>query len=380
MVTRYNSSKVKELNKKIILKAIQNNEEMTRAKLVQITGLAPSSITRLTRELIQEGYLMESGIIYKNFPGRNGVRLRLNSSKWTILAFDVGVNETIVGVGFFDSNVEVLEKIITPRKPEEFFQTVEKIYEKYASTYKFSRISLSIPGMCNMETNEILLAPNLGWKNVKVLDYLNLDVPVIIDNEANLSLLAEQAKAEDLKSLKDAVFIVIREGVGTGLMINGSIYRGHTFTAGEAGHMTVDINSDLKCHCGNYGCWELYSSINWAIQNYGKKLKGKTPIERFENLKKAKDSEKIFKKFAKNIAIGIVNIVNMINPELVILGGEIADMPSYFYEEIQNIVEEKALDYSTTNLKIRPSIFKTESSNLVGAAVMAVKDLIDKVT
>jgi len=380
LVTRYNSSKVKELNKKIILKAIQDNEEMTRAELVKMTGLAPSSITRLTRELIQEGYLVEGGIIYKNFPGRNGIKLRLNSNKWKTLAFDVGVNETIAGVGFFDSNVEVLEKIITPKKPEEFFQTVEKIYKKYASTYQFSRISLSIPGMCNMKANEILLAPNLGWKNVKVSDYLNLDVPVIIDNEANLSLLAEQSKAEDLKNIKDAIFVMIREGVGTGVMINGSIYRGHSFTAGEAGHMTVDIHSDLKCHCGNTGCWELYSSINWAIQNYGKKLKGKTPIEKFENLKSREDSEKAFRKFAKNIAIGIVNIVNIINPELVVLGGEIVDMPSYFYEEIQDIVERKAFDYATANLRIRPSVFRTESSNLVGAVVIAVKDLIDEVT
>lgn len=380
MVTRYNSTKVKELNKKIILKTIQDTGEITRTEIVKITGLAPSSVTRLTRELIQEGYLVESGVIYRNFPGRNGIKLRLNSNKWKTLAFDVGVNETIAGVGFFDSNVEVLEKINTPKKVEEFFRTVKKIYERYASTYNFSRIAFSIPGMCNMKNNEILLAPNLGWKNVKISDYLKLDIPVIVDNEANLSLLAEQAKSEDLKNIRDAVFIVVREGVGTGLMINGSIYRGHSFTAGEAGHMTVDIQSDVKCHCGNSGCWELYSSINWAIKDYGKKLKGKTPIEKFENLKRQKDAKSTILKFAKNLAVGLVNIVNTINPELVILGGEVADMPFYFYEELQRTVDEKALEYATANLKIRPSVFKKESSNLVGAAVIAVKDLIDKVT
>lgn len=379
MVTRYNSSKVKELNKKIILKTIQDNEEVTRAELVKTTGLAPSSVTRLTRELIQEGYLIESGVIYRNFPGRNGIKLKLNSNKWKTLAFDVGVNETIVGVGFFDSNVEVLEKINTPKKVEEFFKVVKRIYEKYASTYHFSRIAFSIPGMCNMKSNEILLAPNLGWKNVKIPDHLKLDIPIIVDNEANLSLLAEQAKSKDLKNVKDAVFIVVREGVGTGLMINGSIYRGHSFTAGEAGHMTIDIQSNVKCHCGSTGCWELYSSISWPIKDYGKKLKGKTPIEKFENLKRQKDAKRTILKFAKNLAIGIVNIVNTVNPELVVLGGEIADMPSYFYEEIQNIVNEKALEYATIGLKIRPSIFKNESSNLVGAVVIAVKDLIDKV-
>lgn len=379
MVTRYNSSKVKELNKKIILKTIQDNEEVTRAELVKMTGLAPSSVTRLTRELIQEGYLIESGVIYRNFPGRNGIKLKLNSNKWKTLAFDVGVNETIVGVGFFDSNVEVLEKINTPKKVEEFFKVVKRIYEKYASTYHFSRIAFSIPGMCNMKSNEILLAPNLGWKNVKIPDHLKLDIPIIVDNEANLSLLAEQAKSKDLKNVKDAVFIVVREGVGTGLMINGSIYRGHSFTAGEAGHMTIDIQSNVKCHCGSTGCWELYSSISWPIKDYGKKLKGKTPIEKFENLKRQKDAKRTILKFAKNLAIGIVNIVNTVNPELVVLGGEIADMPSYFYEEIQNIVNEKALEYATIGLKIRPSIFKNESSNLVGAVVIAVKDLIDKV-
>jgi len=380
LVTRYNSTKVKELNKKIILKTIQDAGEITRTEIVKITGLAPSSVTRLTRELIQEGYLIESGVVYRRFPGRNGIKLRLNSNKWKMLAFDVGVNETIVGVGFFDSNVEILEKIDTPKRAKEFFKAVKKTYEKYATTYHFSRIAFSIPGMCNMENNEILLAPNLGWKNVKISDHLKLDIPIIVDNEANLSLLAEQAKSEDLKNVKDAVFIVIREGVGTGLMINGSIYRGHSFTAGEAGHMTIDVQSNAKCHCGNSGCWELYSSINWAIKDYGKKLKGKTPIEKFENLKKQKDAKDTILRFARNIAIGLVNILNIINPELIILGGEVADMPFYFYEELQNVVNEKALEYATINLKIRPSIFKKESSNLVGAVVIAVKDLIDKVT
>ncbi|PLV58783.1 ROK family transcriptional regulator [Thermotoga sp. KOL6] len=376
---KYNSPRIKILNKKSILKVIHENHPISRSDISEITGLTPSSVTRLTKELIDEGYIKETGTIGKNTPGRRRVLLDLKKEAFLSLVFDVGVNITTYGIGFFDGEVEPRGTFNTPRNPEDFFKTIREIYERISRSQKITRISLSVPGMVDMNESRILLAPNLGWENVDIRDFLDVDVPVLADNEANLSMLAEKYHSEDLRDIKEAVFIIVREGVGTGLMIDGKIHRGPSFTAGEAGHMTVNMYSDRQCHCSNWGCWELVSSINWAISQYGKELQGKNAIEKFRTLKQKNDARRILTKLAENIAVGIVNLVNILNPEIVILGGEIADLGESFFSTIEDYVHQRALKAAVSKLKIRPTVFRNISSNLVGAAVLAVEDIIEEV-
>lgn len=241
---KYNSPRIKVLNKQNILKLIHDNHPISRAEISEITDLTPSSVTRLTKELIDEGYVKERGTIGKNSPGRRRTLLDLNKDASISLVFDLGVNVTTFGLGYFNGKVSLSGSFETPRRPEDFFAKVEEIYLRLKKEYRITRISLSIPGMVNMLENRILLAPNLCWQDVLINDLLDVDVPVLADNEANLSMMAEKYHSKDLKEVKEAVFIVIREGVGTGVLLDGKIYRGSSFTAGEAGHMTVDIHSD----------------------------------------------------------------------------------------------------------------------------------------
>ncbi|PLV57610.1 ROK family transcriptional regulator [Thermotoga sp. SG1] len=376
---KYNSPRIKILNKKTILKVVHENHPLSRSDISEITGLTPSSVTRLTKELIDEGYIREIGTMGKNSPGRRRVLLDLKKEAFLSLVFDIGVNITTYGIGFFDGEVELRGTFNTPKNPEEFFKTAREIYERISREHSITRISFSVPGMVDLEEKKILLAPNLGWENVNIEDLLEVDVPVLADNEANLSMLAEKYHSEDLRNVEEAVFIIIREGVGTGLMVDGKIFRGPSFTAGEAGHMTVNMYSDRQCHCSNWGCWELVSSINWAIEQYGKELEGKNSIEKFQALKQKNDAKRVLMRFAENIAVGIVNLVNILNPELVILGGEVVDLGDSFFSIIEDFVRQRALKAAVRNLKIRPTAFRNISSNLVGAAVLAVEDIIEKV-
>ncbi len=376
---KYNSPWIKVLNKRNILKVIHENHPISRAEISSITGLTPSSVTRITKELIDEGYIREIGTVGKNSPGRRRILLDVRNDAFLSLVFDVGVNVTTYGLGYFDGSVALGGSFETPKDPAKFFARVREIFDKYAIDHNISRISFSIPGMVNMEENRILMAPNLRWQDVSIPELLEVDVPILADNEANLSMMAEKYHSEDLKEVKEAVFIVVREGVGTGVLLDGKVYRGPSYTAGEAGHMTVNVHSDRRCHCSNKGCWEFYASINWAIEHYEGQLEGKNAIEKFAALKKKSDSRKVLEKLAENIAVGIVNIVNILNPKLVILGGEVQDLGEYFYKIIEEEVSRRALKDAAKGLKIRPSIFGTISSNLVGAAVLAVEDTIEKV-
>lgn len=376
---KYNSPWIKVLNKRNILKVIHENHPISRSEISSITGLTPSSVTRITKELIDEGYIREIGTVGKNSPGRRRVLLDVRNDAFLSLVFDVGVNITTYGLGYFDGTTVLGGSFETPKDPTKFFARVREIFDKYTVDHNISRISFSIPGMVNMEENRILMAPNLRWRDVSIPELLEVDVPILADNEANLSMMAEKYHSEDLKEVKEAVFIVVREGVGTGVLLDGKVYRGPSYTAGEAGHMTINVHSDRRCHCSNKGCWEFYASINWATEYYEGQLEGKNAIERFAALKRKSDSRKVLEKFAENIAVGIINIVNILNPKLVILGGEVQDLGEYFYKIIEEEVNKRALKDAAKGLKIRPSIFGTISSNLVGAAVLAIEDIMEKV-
>ncbi|MEN3008533.1 ROK family transcriptional regulator [Pseudothermotoga sp.] len=376
---KYNSPWIKVLNKRNILKVIHENHPISRSEISSITGLTASSVTRITKELIDEGYVREIGTVGKNSPGRRRILLDVRNDAFLSLVFDVGVNVTTYGLGYFDGTVVLGGSFETPKDPAKFFAKVREIFDKYSVDKNINRVSFSIPGMVNMEENRILMAPNLRWQDVSIPELFKVDVPILADNEANLSMMAEKYHSEDLKEVREAVFIVVREGVGTGVLLDGKVYRGPSYTAGEAGHMTIDIHSDRRCHCSNKGCWELYSSINWAIEHYSGRLEGKNAIEKFSALKKKNDSRKVLEKLAENIAVGIVNIVNILNPKLVILGGEVQDLGEYFYKIIEEEVKKRALRDAVKDLRIRPSVFGTISSNLVGAAVLAVEDIIEKV-
>ncbi|MCS7175026.1 ROK family transcriptional regulator [Pseudothermotoga sp.] len=376
---KYNSPWIKVLNKRNILKVIHENRPISRSEISSITGLTASSVTRITKELIDEGYVREIGTVGKNSPGRRRILLDVRNDAFLSLVFDVGVNVTTYGLGYFDGTVVLGGSFETPKDPAKFFAKVREIFDKYSVDKNINRVSFSIPGMVNMEENRILMAPNLRWQDVSIPALFEVDVPILADNEANLSMMAEKYHSEDLKEVREAVFIVVREGVGTGVLLDGKVYRGPSYTAGEAGHMTIDIHSDRHCHCSNTGCWELYSSINWAIEHYEGQLEGKNAIEKFSALKKKSDSRRVFERLAENIAVGIVNIVNILNPKLVILGGEVQDLGEYFYKIVEEEVKKRALRDAVKDLRIRPSVFGTISSNLVGAAVLAVEDIIEKV-
>ncbi len=369
-------------NKRNLVELLIATGPKTRASLSRESGLAPSAVTRLTRELMNDGIISVIQFEEKSEPGRKGEVLSL-SEKPIAAVFDIGVTKTSLGVAFLNGKIDVVSHFNTPQLPEDFFKVALEKVNAMRNVYDFEMVSFSVPGIVNCDRKEIILAPNLGWYNVRIDDLFDGNFDILADNEANLSMLAEARYAADLANVDNAVFVIVREGVGTGVMIGGKVVRGESFSAGEFGHMIVSIDSEERCHCGNKGCWELYASIRWANQKYGL-LNGNNHIDKFEELLSMakQDDEKakaILYVHAYNVAVGITNIVNGVNPEIVIIGGSLSSAPDWYFARVNEIVKTRALKMATTKLKIRPTIFAEPSSNLVGAAVYAIEKYLDKV-
>ena len=374
-------SSMKSWNRRTLVELLLSNGPKTRTWLSKITGLAPSAVTRLTRELMDIGILTFVQHENKVEPGRKGELLDL-SQKPIAAVFDVGVTKTSFGLSFLNGKLDLISHFATPETPDEFFRIVKEKVNEMRNVYDFNILSFSIPGIVNMDSSTIILAPNLGWYDVDIPSYFGGGYEILADNEANLSMLAEASYSPESQNMTNAVFVIIREGVGTGVLIDGKVLHGDTFSAGEFGHMTISVNSEEVCHCGNTGCWELFSSIKWANNHYGE-LDGETQIDKFETLLRlAKDGTQkaidILNAHAVNVGVGIANIVNAINPDVVIIGGALSDAPEQYFKKVEEETKKRALRMATSNLVIRPTTFKSPSSNLVGASFFAIERFLDE--
>jgi glucokinase len=225
-----------------------------------------------------------------------------------------------------------------------------------------------------------------------------LGMPVIVDNDANAQALAEHRFGAG-RGTRNMVFLTVSTGVGGGIIINGEIYRGATGTAGEFGHMIVAAGSDAMCTCGNRGClMALASGIamrqaaarNAAVleaRGQTSDLPASCPDiddldgERLRNgiLEDNQLCRSIAEEFGTYIGIGIYNIFQILNPELIVIGGGLLNLPDLFLETARKVFREKARDMMHDELEIRNSELGSQAGMLGAAAILrSVEDSLGK--
>lgn len=353
-------STMKENNYALILRTILHSKSIERVSLVKETGLSPSTVTRCVSQLVQNNVLVETGPSEQIGVGRKAINLEINPDVLNVLLVDIGAEKTNYAIGKANGDIEKLESSKTPSEFYEIIENIETILNSYKSV---DVIAFSVPGMVDTDNDTILFVPSKGWKNIKI------EIPnktVYVDNEANLGMIAESFQHENIRKSKCSVFVTVREGFGTGLWINGSIFRGPSFTAGEFGHTTFDLSSNIKCHCGNTGCLENYVSISSFFGKINKDWR-KHINELFIS-----QSERI-NHYIELLSQALRNIVNSINPEYLIIGGELSGLVDEFYKKLEEKVKEKALEHSGSILKIMPSTF-THDTYLYGALYAVLEE------
>lgn len=353
-------STMKENNYALILRTILHNRSIERVNLVKETGLSPSTVTRCVSQLVQNNVIIETGQSEQIGVGRKAIILEINPEALNVLLVDIGAEKTNYAIGKANGDIIKLE---SSKTPNEFHEIIENILLILKSFNKIDVIAFSVPGMVDTDNDTILFVPSRGWKNIKI------EIPdkiVYADNEANLAMIAEAFQHENIRKSKCSVFVTVREGVGTGLWINGNIFRGPSFTAGEFGHTTFDLSSNVKCHCGNTGCLETYVSISSFFGN-NRKDRRKYLNELFESRNERMEH------YMELLSHALRNIVNSINPEYLIIGGELSGLVDEFYNEVERRVKEKSLEHSGTVLKVMPSTF-THDTYLYGALYAVLEE------
>jgi glucokinase len=323
----------------------------------------------------------------------------INNNKGYYVGVDFGGTKILSGV-FTNS----LECIGTAKKKTKAHKGTEAVIERIARCIlealdecrltidDIKAIGIGAPGSINATTGEVIFSPNLEWKNVPLKRALEriLNVPVFVDNDCNVSTLGV-FDAELGAEPESMIGIFIGTGIGGGIIINRKLYSGLTNTAGEIGHMVIDIDGP-KCGCGNYGCFEalasrkaIFTKIYSAIKDGQKTiltelLDGKLEDMRSGDLRRAikRGDEfvlKVVEQAARYTGIAVANLINILNPEVVALGGGVIEaLENEMMPVILDVAGKHAFPGSMVKTKII-SCRLGDSAGIIGAAVLAKSSL-----
>jgi len=239
-------------------------------------------------------------------------------------------------------------------------------------------LGIGVPGPVDYSRGKIHYLPNIkGWQNTflkKILEK-RIGVKVFVDNDVNLMTLAE-VKLGAAKGAKNAVCITLGTGVGGGLVLNGSLFRGADFCAGEIGHMPISIDGPA-CNCGGRGCLERYVGNVFIIKEARDRLKIKNiTLEKLSELaeKGNRVALDIYNSFAEKIGIALAGVVNLLNPEVIVIGGGLSFAGGFVFKKIRNTIDERAMPIQAESVVVKKAVLGKDAG-LMGAALL-VKDSI----
>ncbi|WP_186578143.1 ROK family transcriptional regulator [Aquibacillus kalidii] len=382
----WNQHVVKKENKTLVLEIIKNKSPISRADVAQTTGLNKGTVSSLVSELLNENLIYESGP-GESSGGRRPVMLLFNQLAGYSIGIDLGVNY-LLGI-LTDLNGEIIQEERVSFDDLSYEEIVNQLFHIIdpliasvpESPYGIIGIGIGVPGIVNNE-GEVLLAPNLNWKQIKLKQVIEnkYELPVIVENEANAGAYGE-SKFGVGQSFENIVYVSVGVGIGVGLVLNRNLYKGSSGFSGEMGHMTIEA-SGLDCRCGNKGCWELYASEQALIRK-AKQLNLVPPEGQelsFDFLVEHADSNnqivQLFEEIGEYLGVGITNIVNTFNPDQIIIGNRIATAQKWIQPKLFNRIYNFALKQHLHNLNINFTQLTTHSTAL-GVAAFAIEKFLE---
>lgn len=366
---------VKKINKSIVLHTIRRNSPLSRAKVSEMTGLNKATVSNLVAELCAQELVTEVGP-GQSSGGRKPLMLHFNSMAGSVIGIELRVKQLtavlcdLSGGILFESDFS-LDNHALPYVLERMKKTISDLIDKAPeSPYGIVGIGVGVPGMVD-ENGVVLFAPNLGWEMVDLRGILEAEfaVPVTIDNEANAGAQGELnfGAAKDVRHL---LYISAGSGIGSGIIIGGELYKGARGYAGETGHMTIEAQGK-PCNCGSRGCWELYASEK-TYDHSEFSLPAHTTQELVRYAAAGQeDALRHFSSMGEYLGIGVTNLINSFNPELIVIGGALSEAEAWLGKPLRRVVAERTLPYHKQQLEITFSKLGSRGT-MIGAGFSAV--------
>ncbi|MGA3033502.1 MAG: ROK family transcriptional regulator [Terracidiphilus sp.] len=382
-----------------ILQLIHSGMNNSRLELARQAELSPSSITSIVQRLIKKGLVVESEPSTSQL-GRRPIPLRVRGDAAYLVGVDLGsfflriVITDINGEIIYRSQTRTEMNVGRERVLEKAFLCIRQaIREANIAPTLIKGIGIAHSGVIDSEAGVVLSYPRPGqmteWKNVPLREIFQkeFDLPCMLEDSVRTTTIAERTFGAG-RDLSNFLYLEAGMGIGAGIFIDGKIYRGAGGRAGEFGHITVNESGPL-CSCGNTGCLETVASCGAIIQNVKaaiekgidskiRELAGgdleKISIELIARAAEADDSlaYRVLQRSASYIGIGLANLVNLLNPKVVIFGGALfREIPQLIADPLRRIIKQRSLEKSAQEVQLVVSTLGGEASALGAARLIA---------
>ena len=268
---------------------------------------------------------------------------------------------------------------------------VESTLEEFADRFDLvAGVGVAIPGLVDIERGVVRVAPNLGWRDVPLLDllreHMTSDVHLLLDNEANLGALAEYRRGAST-GVDDLVYVLAESGVGGGVVVGGKLFRGASGFAGEIGHMTVKYDG-ITCACGSTGCWEtvigLAAVLRKAVPDLADDLIADPRLNPEDKIafviRRLEDGDRVALAAMADVGewmgIGFANIADMFNPEVIVVAGVPASLAPWTIATAQASMIAHAVAPNAGGCRLDVSPFGF-SAGALGGALLVGERVVD---
>jgi predicted NBD/HSP70 family sugar kinase len=375
---------IRNINQTILLHLIRERQPISRVDIARITGLRPGTISSIVNRLIRKGVIFE-GAEGPSSGGRKPTYLNINAENAYVLAIDIGVRDTAYAVSDFNGRILKQNALITEGEPTEFLNRlaneVQRLIKSEYGRAKFAGVGVSVPGLIRRDTGEVAVSPNLGWTNLPVKAFLEskLQLPVYVENDANAAAFSElwYGPLDEIK-VKTLLYILVVDGLGCGLIINGELHVGSKVGMGGFGHMCIEPNGEL-CSCGRKGCWETLASESATIARYHRLMSNKngsitTSITDIIAQANRGDEKAVaaLTATAEYLGEGIASLAHGLSPEIIVVGGEISAAWNMLGPVINERVKSQYIIPDIARIDIRPA--SVQRPSLFGAIPIALQN------
>ncbi len=375
-------STLRIMNKSMVLNIIKQDEPISRAQIAKKSSLTRATISEIVNELLAEDLVYEDGI--DDGPlGRKGVLLRYNAAYRYVVGLDLGGTKISMGIIDFSGELLYQKTIPTFRVPDNqsFIQLLVKeisafIAENQLDSKKLNAIGIASPGIIDYKNGIVVEgSPNLpGWEQLPLSKLMEeaFGVPVIIENDVRAALIGEVWKGK-CQNVQSAVLLALGTGIGSALLMDGTIIRGSKNGAGEIGYMLFN-REQLHHDWENKGCFETLASGSGLAKQYAMQS-GANPdqISTKEIFAAAREGDalatNIVQQMIEYVSIAIINLITVINPEKVILTGGLSYSSDLFLEKVNHYVQKHTLNLNRVEIAVTDLY---EAAAIYGISILAL--------
>jgi glucokinase-like ROK family protein len=381
---------MRELNRSLVLDLIKQRSSISRASIAKATDLAKPTVSAIVDDLVQEGLVREIGMGQPTTGGgRPPILLEFNARSQFVVGVHIGVRRTtIVVADARGAEIGRIQQTTVKRKPAEVLAKIAAsitgaLKEAGVPNKRLGAVGVCVPGLVDFDAGICLLAPNLGWKDVDVRTPLEsaLKVPVFVHNTAQAAAVAESVEGAG-QGAANMVLLYVGSGIGAGIISDGRLFHGASGIAGEIGHCRM-VGATAKCNCGKIGCLETVATGPAIVEAAQKALAGgaKSSLpskgltaEAIADAAAAGDklAVQLLANAGRELGTAASWLVNMLNPELLLIGGGLAQAGEPLIGPLRDTVQELALPQAAKRVEIKQSALGQDAEPR-GAVLLALQ-------